>query len=216
MAASLQLVRKAAVAAGENVVVFGVGIIGLGVIQALREAQTEAIRQQSVGFTQLWVLPAGQADRAAVQLGVMSQEAALTRYRLRLEVDGRLVREWQSIALRPSEQWQQTIALPAGYALAKLRFTGKKAAFGLVPACLLIPPPVTFLPVFPMLGEVGPPNTVPPWPSRGGFARPRCGEPGNRGLPPVNLARPGPTRRSTPNEPRYPFSRSHWPTEWVP
>ena len=89
-------------------------LAALLVVVALREAQTEAIRQQSVGFTQLWVLPAGQADRAAVQLGVMSQEPALTRYRLRLEVDGRLVREWQSIALRPSEQWQQTIALPAG------------------------------------------------------------------------------------------------------
>ena len=37
MADSLQLVRKAAIAPGENVVVFGVGIIGLGVIQALRE-----------------------------------------------------------------------------------------------------------------------------------------------------------------------------------
>lgn len=36
LADSLQLVRKAAIAAGENVVVFGVGIIGLGVIQALR------------------------------------------------------------------------------------------------------------------------------------------------------------------------------------
>src|ERR1700730_3576577 len=36
MADSLQLVRKAAVQPGENVVVFGVGIIGLGVVQALR------------------------------------------------------------------------------------------------------------------------------------------------------------------------------------
>lgn len=89
-------------------------LAALLVVVALREAQTEAIRRQSVGFTQLWVLPAGPADRAAVQLGVVSQEPALTRYRLRLEVDGRLVREWQSIALRPSEQWEQTIALPAG------------------------------------------------------------------------------------------------------
>lgn len=36
LADSLQLVRKAAVAPGENVVVFGVGAIGLGVVQALR------------------------------------------------------------------------------------------------------------------------------------------------------------------------------------
>ncbi|GGC06679.1 threonine dehydrogenase [Novosphingobium endophyticum] len=36
LADGLQMVRKAAVREGENVVVFGVGIIGLGVIQALR------------------------------------------------------------------------------------------------------------------------------------------------------------------------------------
>jgi (R,R)-butanediol dehydrogenase / meso-butanediol dehydrogenase / diacetyl reductase len=36
MADALQMVRKAAIQSGENVVVFGVGIIGLGVIQAIR------------------------------------------------------------------------------------------------------------------------------------------------------------------------------------
>lgn len=36
LADALQMVRKAGIAAGENVVVFGVGIIGLGVIQAIR------------------------------------------------------------------------------------------------------------------------------------------------------------------------------------
>ena len=36
LADGLQMVRKAAIKAGENVVVFGVGIIGLGVIQAIR------------------------------------------------------------------------------------------------------------------------------------------------------------------------------------
>ncbi|MBK8258592.1 MAG: carbohydrate ABC transporter permease [Polyangiaceae bacterium] len=54
---------------------------------------------------------------------------------------------------------QITLALPAGYALAKLRFVGKKAAFGLVVACLLIPAQVTFVPVFSMLGKVGLVNT---------------------------------------------------------
>jgi len=54
---------------------------------------------------------------------------------------------------------QMALALPAGYALAKLRFTGKKAAFALVLACLLIPAQVTFVPVFAMLGEVGLVNT---------------------------------------------------------
>jgi sn-glycerol 3-phosphate transport system permease protein len=54
---------------------------------------------------------------------------------------------------------QMALALPAGYALAKLRFAGKRAAFGLVLACLLIPAQITFVPVFTMLGRVGLVNT---------------------------------------------------------
>jgi len=55
---------------------------------------------------------------------------------------------------------QIALALPAGYALAKLRFRGRKAAFGLVLACLLVPAQVTFVPVFTMLGPVGLINTM--------------------------------------------------------
>ena len=55
---------------------------------------------------------------------------------------------------------QVALALPAGYALAKLRFRGRRAAFLLVLACLLIPPQVTFVPVFTMLGPVGLVNTM--------------------------------------------------------
>jgi sn-glycerol 3-phosphate transport system permease protein len=55
---------------------------------------------------------------------------------------------------------QILLALPAGYALAKLHFTGKKVAFALVLACLLIPAQVTFVPVFTMLGSMGLVNTM--------------------------------------------------------
>lgn len=55
---------------------------------------------------------------------------------------------------------QVALALPAGYALAKLRFKGRRAAFFLVLACLLIPPQVTFVPVFTLLGPVGLVNTM--------------------------------------------------------
>ncbi|WP_437755965.1 carbohydrate ABC transporter permease [Sorangium sp. So ce1389] len=54
---------------------------------------------------------------------------------------------------------QIALALPAGYALAKLRFVGRSAAFVLVLSCLLIPAQVTFVPVFTMLGSVGLVNT---------------------------------------------------------
>ncbi len=55
---------------------------------------------------------------------------------------------------------QVLLALPAGYALAKLRFRGRRAAFLLVLACLLIPPQVTFVPVFTLLGPIGLVNTM--------------------------------------------------------
>jgi sn-glycerol 3-phosphate transport system permease protein len=55
---------------------------------------------------------------------------------------------------------QITLALPAGYALAKLRFSGKKAAFGLVLACLLVPAQVTFVPTFLLFAETGLVNTM--------------------------------------------------------
>jgi len=55
---------------------------------------------------------------------------------------------------------QIVLALPAGYALAKLRFVGRSWALGLVLACLLIPAQVTFVPAFTMLGAVGLVNTM--------------------------------------------------------
>ncbi|MBW2522661.1 MAG: carbohydrate ABC transporter permease [Deltaproteobacteria bacterium] len=55
---------------------------------------------------------------------------------------------------------QILLALPAGYALAKLRFAGRRAAFVLVLGCLIIPAQVTFVPVFTMLGPVGLVNTM--------------------------------------------------------
>src|SRR5581483_9069560 len=48
----------------------------------------------------------------------------------------------------------------AGYALAKLRFVGKRAAFGLVLACLLVPAQVTFVPVFLLFAKTGLVNTM--------------------------------------------------------
>jgi sn-glycerol 3-phosphate transport system permease protein len=54
---------------------------------------------------------------------------------------------------------QIALALPAGYALAKLHFAGRRRAFTLILACLLIPAQVTFLPVFTMLGRVHLVNT---------------------------------------------------------
>lgn len=55
---------------------------------------------------------------------------------------------------------QITLALPAGYALAKLRFRGKRAAFAVIVATLLIPAQVRFVPVFSLLAQLGLVNTL--------------------------------------------------------
>lgn len=55
---------------------------------------------------------------------------------------------------------QIALALPAGYALAKLRFTGRRTAFGLVLACLLVPAQATFVPVFLMFAAARLVNTM--------------------------------------------------------
>lgn len=55
---------------------------------------------------------------------------------------------------------QITLALPAGYALAKLRFRGKRWAFGLIVATLLVPAQVRFVPVFSLLASAGLVNTL--------------------------------------------------------
>ncbi len=55
---------------------------------------------------------------------------------------------------------QLLVALPAGYALAKLHFSGRGVAFALVIATLLIPAQVRFVPVFVLLADVGLANTM--------------------------------------------------------
>lgn len=50
---------------------------------------------------------------------------------------------------------QVLVALPASYALAKLRFLGRDVLFGAVLLCLLIPPHAVAVPVFLLLHSVG-------------------------------------------------------------
>ncbi|MEM9782299.1 MAG: carbohydrate ABC transporter permease [Pseudomonadota bacterium] len=62
---------------------------------------------------------------------------------------------------------QVLVALPCAYALAKLRFWGREAVFGLVLFCLLIPVHAIALPLYIMLAKVGLTNSyaalIVPW-----------------------------------------------------
>jgi sn-glycerol 3-phosphate transport system permease protein len=55
---------------------------------------------------------------------------------------------------------QLALALPAGYALAKLRFRGQALVFGAIVATLLIPAQVRFVPVFTLLSDWGLANSM--------------------------------------------------------
>ncbi|HEY4159997.1 MAG TPA: carbohydrate ABC transporter permease [Polyangiaceae bacterium] len=55
---------------------------------------------------------------------------------------------------------QVLLALPAGYALAKLRFRGRRLTFVLVLATLILPAQVRFIPVFTLLAKLGLVNTM--------------------------------------------------------
>ena len=55
---------------------------------------------------------------------------------------------------------QILVALPAAYALAKLRFRGRLLAFGAVVATLLIPAQLRFVPVFTLCADLGLVNTM--------------------------------------------------------
>lgn len=50
---------------------------------------------------------------------------------------------------------QVLVALPAAYALAKLRFVGRDVLFAMVLFCILIPPQATAIPVFLLLHHLG-------------------------------------------------------------
>ena len=62
---------------------------------------------------------------------------------------------------------QVLVALPCAYALAKLRFWGREAVFGLVLFCLLIPVHAIALPLYIMLAKIGLTNSyaalIIPW-----------------------------------------------------
>lgn len=90
--------------------VLSLGLAGVLVLAALGVARASAEQQSQTGFTQLWLVPSS-GDHVNLQLGVRSEEPAVTTYRVRLEVGGRVVKEWPSIKLEPNTAWQATTAL---------------------------------------------------------------------------------------------------------
>ena len=90
------------------------GLAGIMVCGAVAVSIIGAERQPYAGFTQLWILPAGGANAEnAVRLGVSNMESTAMEYRLAVNVDGKVVKEWPSIDLEPHEKWEATLVLPS-------------------------------------------------------------------------------------------------------
>jgi uncharacterized membrane protein len=89
------------------------GLSALIVCGAVAVSIIGAEHQPSPGFTQLWILPGGGANsKNTVSLGVNNMESTTMEYRLAVNVDGKVVKEWPSIDLNPNEKWEATLSLP--------------------------------------------------------------------------------------------------------
>jgi hypothetical protein len=92
---------------------FLVGAAVLIVVGTVYLARLSAGSRAEEGFTQVWMLPAGESSPTSVRLGVNSREEAETMYVLRLDVDGAPLETWTSIVLAPGQTWETTAALPS-------------------------------------------------------------------------------------------------------
>jgi uncharacterized membrane protein len=66
--------------------------------------------QVPVGFTQLWIVPAG-GDQSSVELGLSNREPDTTGFRVQFEVDGKVRRTWAP-TLASGATWSETVPLP--------------------------------------------------------------------------------------------------------
>jgi uncharacterized membrane protein len=90
------------------------GLAALIVCGAVAVSIIGAERQPSPGFTQLWILPVGGAANAkhVVRLGMSNTESKAMEYRLAVNMNGKVVKEWPAIDLSPNEKWEATLVLP--------------------------------------------------------------------------------------------------------
>jgi uncharacterized membrane protein len=80
---------------------------------ALELAHAPAPVQGYQGYTLLWMLPGEASQPTTVRLGIRSKEFLPTSYKLQVTVNGQVIHEWPSLALKPNMQWQAQLQLPA-------------------------------------------------------------------------------------------------------
>jgi hypothetical protein len=90
------------------------GLAALCVLTAFLLTNQSVVAQRQPSFTQLWMLPSEQAEANEIRIGVHSLQPDVLRYAVRVQSEGWLLLERQSIELRSGEIWQSTVQLPSG------------------------------------------------------------------------------------------------------
>jgi uncharacterized membrane protein len=94
-------------------------LLGLAIVVTIGSfsyATIIAEQQQHPGFTQLWMMPSPQSNKScAILIGVHSNEASPTTYRIVMTINGVSAAAWSPVALTPQEDWNQLVPVkPAG------------------------------------------------------------------------------------------------------
>lgn len=93
------------------------GLAALIVCGAFAVSIVGAQQQPYPGFTQLWLVPAsGSTQQHTVNVGLSNMESTTMEYRLVVNVNGKVVREWSAIDLNPNGKWDTTFAIPSSSA----------------------------------------------------------------------------------------------------
>jgi hypothetical protein len=92
------------------------GFAALLVVAAFDLALTPLPSQGIQGYTELWIVPAGNEQKNVVRLGINSMEFATTSYKLDVQARGQNIQEWSGIELTPGQKWETTMALPPAIA----------------------------------------------------------------------------------------------------
>jgi hypothetical protein len=102
----------------------GLALAGAALLTVLAVAvahQGARTQQEAEGFTQLWLVPAGEGGGGGgrggggggtVRLGVRSAEPAPATYTLRLTLDGVQTQSWPTLTLAPGQTWETTVTRP--------------------------------------------------------------------------------------------------------
>ena len=85
-------------------------LTGSLIVAAIVIARNSAIRTGTT-FTQLWAVPATDADGYAIQIGISNLELQENQYELVAESRGMIINQWTGIQLAPGKTWNISMPL---------------------------------------------------------------------------------------------------------